>query len=114
MNKIVSLGKFSKKAAKLSYLDKTSVIIDKQGVPLGFVFGRDSFITFLESIDSEFERLVKDPHKAFQNPAGKLIDLIEEKLPLNPDFIKDLKETLAKTKKMDWIPMEEVMKSLHV
>lgn len=116
MNKLVPFTKFSKKGngGKLSFLSNTSVVVDKKGIPLGFVFGRDSFISFLEHIDSEFERKVKDQKKAFDNPAGRLIDLIEERLPVNPNFIRDLKLSLTKTKKSDWIPFEEVIRSLHV
>lgn len=99
---------------RFPFLSHTSVIVDGKSIPLGFVFGRDSFISFLEHIDSEFESRVKDPKQAFDNPAGRLIDLIEEKLPVSPHFIRDLKQSLIKTKKFDWIPFEEVIRSLHV
>lgn len=114
MNKLIPFEKFSKKAAKLSSLSDLSVVVDGKGIPLGFVFGRDAFISFLEYMDGEFEKRVKNPRDSYHNPAGQLIDLIEEKLPLNPRFIHDLKETLTKTKKSDWIPLEEVVRSLHV
>jgi len=114
MNKLIPLAKFSKKASKLSFLSKTSVVIDKKGTPLGFVFGRDSFISFLEHIDSQFEEKVKDSEIAFNNPAGRLIDLIEEKLSPSPRFVKNLKLTLARTKKKDWIPLGEVIRALNV
>ena len=114
MNKLISFTKFSKKVGRLSFLSKASVVVDKEGIPLGFVFGRDAFIALLEHIDEAVEKNAKDKKKAYHNPAGKLIDLIEEKLPLNPDFVKELKSTLAKTKKSDWIPFEEVVRSLHV
>lgn len=89
-------------------------MINKTGVPLGFVFGRDSFINFLEYIDSEFEKRVKDQKKAYDNPAGRLIDLIEAKLPLNPKFVKDLKSSVTKTRKSDWISLDEISHSLNV
>lgn len=114
MNKLVPFVKFSKKIGKFSFLSKTSVVVDGKGIPLGFVFGRDAFIALLEHIDSEFEKNVKDQKKAFNNPAGNLIDLIEEKLPLNPEFVKKLKTSFEKTKKSDWIPFEEIKRSLHV
>jgi hypothetical protein len=114
MNKLIPFVKFSKKAKGNSFLSNTSVIVDKKGIPLGFVFGRDSFISFLEHIDEEFDRKVKDPKKAFNNPAGKLIDLIEESLPLNPKFVKELKSSLVRTKRSDWVPFEQITKSLHV
>lgn len=114
MNKLVPFTKFTQPTGKLSFLSKTSVIVDKEGVPLGFVFGRDSFISLCTIIDEEFEKRIKDPKKAFDNPAGRLIDLIEEKLPLNPNFVKDLRSSIAKTKKSDWIPLEQIKRSLNV
>lgn len=113
MNKLIPFAKFSKKRGKLSFLSKTSVVIDEKGIPVGFMFGRDSFISFLEHIDAEFEKKVKDQKKAFANPAGKLIDLIEETLPVNPRFVHDLKSSLAKTKQSDWISLEDVVSALH-
>ena len=92
---------------------ETKVVVDGDGTPLGFVFGRNAFIDFLERIDSEFQDKVKDQKKAHANPAGKLIDLIEERLPLNPDFVKDLKKSISARKK-DWIPLDQIAKSLHV
>ncbi|SRR6266567_7785082 len=114
MNKLVPFTKFSKKAEKLSFLSNTSVVVDDKGVPAGFVFGRDAFIALLEHIDDAFEDRVKDQKQAYNNPAGKLIDLIEENLPLNPDFVEELKASQKKTKKSDWIPLEDVVRSLHV
>lgn len=109
MNKLVPFSKFSKKAS----LSGASVIVDQKNIPLGFVFGRDAFISLCTVIDSEFEKRVKDPKKAFNNPAGKLIDLIEEKLPINPNFAKDLKSSIVRAKKTRWIPMEEITRSIN-
>lgn len=114
MNKLVPFRQFSKKANRLSFLSNTSVVVDKKGHPLGFVFGRDAFISLLEHIDAEFEKNVMDPKQAYNNPAGKLIDIIEEKMPLNPAFVKSLKSSVSKTKKSDWIPFEDVLRFLHV
>jgi len=113
MNKLVPFKKFSKQADKFNLSD-TSVMVDKTGIPLGFVFGRDSFISFLEYIDNEFEKRIEDPKLAYDNPAGKLIDLIETKLPLNPKFVKDLKSSISKTRKSDWISLDEISYSLNV
>lgn len=114
MNKLVPLSKLSKLTGKLSFLSQSSVVVDKVGVPLGFVFGRDSFISLLEMVDSEFEKKVKDQKIAFDNPAGKLIDLIEEKLPVNKKFALSLKKSISSTKKDGWIPFEKVIRTLNV
>ncbi len=114
MNDLISFKEFSKKASLPSDLSDTSVVVDKKGIAVGFVFGRDAFISFLERIDTDFEEKIKDPKKALDNPAGKLIDMIEEKLTVNPKFIKEIKSSVTKTKKSDWIPLKEVVRSLHV
>ena len=111
MNKLVPFAKFSKNRTPLA---GASVVVDSKDTPLGFVFGRDSFISFLEYIDNEFEKNIPNPDVAFNNPAGKLIDLIEEKLPVRPKFIKDVKEAREKAKKIGWINFEEIERSLNV
>ncbi len=110
MNKLVPFSKFSKNRSSLS---AASVVVDEKNVPLGFVFGRDSFISFLQHIDDEFEKRIQDPKIAFNNPAGRLIDLIEEKLPLNPKFVKGLKQSIKGTKRGDFISLEELSRSLN-
>ncbi len=114
MNKLIPISKFYKNAKQITHLSQTSVVIDEKGNPIGFVFGRDAFISALEHFDEAFEEMVKDQKLAYNNPAGKLIDIIEEKLPLNPNFVKGLKKTVKETKKHEWIPFEEVVRSLHV
>lgn len=112
MAKIVPFSKLIKH--KMSELSELSVIVDNKNVPLGFVFGRDSFIAFLEHMDDEFEKRTVDKKKAYDNPAGKLIDLIEEKLPVNKKFILELRDSVADAKKEGWVPLDEVLRSLHV
>lgn len=116
MNKLIPFTKFSssKKTKAFPFLSKTSVVIDSEGTPVGFVFGRDAFISFLETIDETFEKKVKDQKEAYDNPAGKLIDLIEERMPVNPEFVNDLKKSVKRTKKQDWIPLDEVIRSINV
>ena len=57
------------------------------------------------------ELLIK---KYFDNPAGKLIDAIEERLPLNIDFVNKLKLTISSTNKSDYISIDEIVKNIHV
>ncbi|MDO8570363.1 MAG: hypothetical protein Q7R97_02160 [Candidatus Daviesbacteria bacterium] len=112
-NKLIPFKKFSNKAERFN-LSGTSVMVNKTGVPLGFVFGRDSFISFLEYIDSEFEKNVTDPGKAFNNPAGKLIDFIEEKLPVKSKFMSDIKEARKEAQRIGWVSLGEIERSLNV
>ena len=114
MSKLVPLSRLLKKAKDRRYLANTSVVLDNAGHPVGFVFGRDAFITFLQHIDDEFEKNVSDPKKAYHNPAGKLIDLIEEHLSLKPDFVANLKSTVSETKPSDWISLKDLKQALHV
>lgn len=116
MNKIVPFTKFTqaKKAADFPFLSEVSVVLNQKGTPQGFVFGRDSFISFLETMDAEFEEKVSDPKKAYHNPAGRLIDLIEETLTVDPRLVKDLKTSAQETKQSEWISLEDVKQSLHV
>lgn len=114
MNSIVPFSKFSKRGSTFPFLSNTSIVTDKEGVPLGFVFGRDSFISLLEKIDDEFEKNAKNPQKAYNNLAGKLIDIIEEKLPIKPEFASKLKSSISRSQKQNWIPLKEVIKALHV
>lgn len=114
MNKIIPFSRFIKSGKGVGSLSNTSVVVDEKNVPLGFVFGRDSFISLCTVLDNEFEKLVTDPKKAYDNPAGRLIDLIEEKLPINPDFTKGLKLSIKNAKKSGWISLEEVIRTLHV
>lgn len=113
MNKLIPFKKFSNKAEKLNLSD-ISVVVDDKNIPLGFVFGRESFISLCTIIDTAFEKGVNDSKKAFDNPAGKIIDLIEEKLPVNPKFTSSLKSSIKGAENTRWIPFEEVMHSLNV
>lgn len=113
MNKLIPFKKFSEKADKFNLSD-TSVVVDKKGTPVGFVFGRDSFISLCTIIDEEFEKKVSDPKKAYDNPAGRIIDLIEEKLPVNPKFKAELKDSIQSAKKTRWIPLDEITSALNV
>lgn len=111
MNKLIPFRKFSIGRPSLS---GGSVVVNEQNIPLGFVFGRDSFISLCTAIDDEFEKRVKDPKIAFNNPAGKIIDLIEEKLPVNPKFKADLKDSIKSARQTRWISLEEISAALNV
>ena len=114
MNKLIPFSRFIKTAGKLRFLTNTSVVVDEKKTPIGFMFGRDAFISLLEHFDSEFEKRVQDERLGLDNPAGKLIDLIEEKLPVNPNFTKDLKSAIENAKQSGWVSLQDIKRSLHV
>lgn len=114
MNTLMPLKKFMPQSKRLALSANTFVVHNKSGIPIGFVFGRDSFISLLEQIDNQFEELVEDKTKAFHNPAGELIDAIEEQLPVNAQFVHELQQLHRDTKSTDWIPMEQVNTLLNV
>lgn len=114
MNKLIPFSQYTKTKNISSYLSDVFVVLDEKKIPLGFVFGRDSFISFLEKIDSEFESKVRDPKLAYSNTAGKLIDLIETHLPVKENFVAELKESISEAKKNGWVPFAKVAKSLNV
>jgi len=113
MNKLIPFSKFLKTKKVDIDLSDILVVVDEKEVPLGFVFGRETFIDFLEKMDSAFEEQVSDKKKAYTNPAGKLIDLIEDHLPVREAFVMQLRDALTEAEKKEWIPFDEVMKSLH-
>ena len=114
MTKLVPFKTIFGRREKITSLSETSVVVDEKGVPLGFVFGRDAFIAFLEHLDTEFEKRVSDPRRAYDNPAGRLIDLIEDKLPLRKEYVEKLRKSMRETKKTDWIPFTDIKRMLHV
>jgi len=111
MNKLVPLSKFSKRSFNFP---GAFVIVNKKGAPVGYAFGNDAFISLLSRIDDQFESLAKDQDRAHYSIAGKIIDIIEEKLPLNPEFVKDLDESIKEARKEGWIPFNQVQKMLNV
>ncbi len=113
MNHLIPLSQLTKSKNNPSYLSRTSVVLDKRGIPQGFVFGRDSFISLLTVIDESFEKNVSSPVKAFNNPAGKLIDLIEEHLPLSSRFIAQLKTSAQSRQALSGITLDDITKALH-
>lgn len=112
MTQLVPFSKFTK--TKIPGLSETKVVLNEKGVPIGFVFGREAFISFLQKIDDQFESKVKDQKAAFANFAGRLIDLIEEKLPLRSSFVKEMRHSIEKANKEGWIPLDQITKSLNV
>jgi hypothetical protein len=115
MNKLVPFTKFSNSDLKTkNLLGNASVVVDKRGVPLGFFFGRDTFVSLLTAIDEQFEKKARNAKEAYDNFAGRIIDLIEEKLPVNPSFIKDMETSITEARKKGWVSLQEVSKTLNI
>lgn len=114
MNKIVPFEKISNMNGEKKLLAGASMVVDKKGVPMGFVFGRDSFIALLSKIDEQFENGVLDQKKAFDNFAGRIIDVIEEKLPVKKSFLAGIKVSISDAKKTGWIPLADLKRALNV
>ena len=108
-NKIVPSSVF-----KLNKGSKAAVIVDKKGTPQVFIFDTFALLDVLSKIDEVLvDKLsTEEYHNKSVNPAGWLIDKIESKLPLNPDFILSLKESISEAMKKGFIPFERIEKEL--
>lgn len=113
MSKLIPFDQLSKIGANKS-LSNASVVIDNNGVPVGFFFGRDTFISLMTIIDEQFEQRVTKAKDAYDNFAGKIIDLVEEKLPVSPKFQKELGTSIKEAKKKGWVSLDEVKNALDV
>lgn len=109
LNKMVPSSVF-----KLGKGSKAAVVIDKNGAPQVFIFDTFALLDMLSKIDESLvDRLsTQEYHNKSVNPAGWLIDKIESKLPLNPNFILSLKKAIAEAKKKGWIPFEKIQQEL--
>lgn len=114
MNKIVPFNKISNLNGERKLLAGASVVVNQKGIPVGFVFGSDSFIALLSKIDEQFENNVLDPKKAFDNFAGRIIDIIEEKLPIKKSFLTEMKISVSEAQKNGWISLTDLKHALNV
>ena len=115
-----TLSPFSKLAPpsvfKLGRGSKAAVVLDKRGTPKLFVFDAFALLDILSNIDETLLDKLSDEeyHDKKMNPSGWLIDKIEAKLPLNPKFVAKLKRSVEEGRKKGFIPLEEVVKKLHL
>lgn len=115
MSDLIPFNQFIGTKHKLNrFIPKKGTFVVWAGdVPQGVVFDLDSFISFLGVLDTKFQDLSGDPVAGYNNPAGELIDAIEDRLPLKEEFIERMKKTHGRAKG-DWVPWKEVKKHLHV
>jgi len=105
----------AKSAFPLKKSSRAGVVIDRQGTPKFFIFNTSALLDVLSEID---ERLVDHLSSAqyyskATNPAGWLIDEIEKKLPLHPEFILSLRDAIDEAKKKGWVPFEKIQQELR-
>lgn len=113
MNKLIPFSRFTKvDADRRGLLADASVVVSDNRIPLGFFFGRDTFISLMTVIDEQFEKTAASKRNAYDNFAGKIIDLIEEKLPVDPNFVSDLRLSIKQAKENGWVPLSEIRKSI--
>lgn len=101
---------------KLKKGSRAGVVVDQNGVPHLFIFDTFALLDILSEIDEKLvDRLVaKDYHSKLVNPAGWLIDELESRLPLNPGYIKSLKDAIDEADRKGWIPFSKVEKEFNL
>jgi len=109
-NKIVPLSVF-----KLKKGSRAGVVLDRNGTPQLFIFDTFALIDVLSEIDEKLvDRLpIPDYHSKSVNPAGWLIDELESRLPLDPKYIKSLKDAIDEANKKGWVPFSKIQKELE-
>ena len=100
-------------------IEKTSragVIVDRNGAPHFFIFDAFALLDVLSAIDDKLvDRLSTEAyHSKTINPAGWLIDHIEERLPLNPVYIQSLRDAITDAQKKGWIPFNVIEQELKL
>ena len=109
--KIVPLSVF-----KLSKGARAGIVVDKENVPQLFIFDTFALLDVLSVIDEALlDKLSpNDYYKKSVNPAGWLIDEIESRLPLNPQYVKSLKKAIDEAEKKGWVPFSKIKKELSL
>ena len=112
--KLVSWTKSLLSKFKLHRDSRAGIIIDKRGIPQLFLFDTPAFLDVLSTIDEALvDRLSDEEYNSrTSNPAGFLIDEIEARLPLNPEYIQSLRDAIEEAKKKGWVPFSKIKKQL--
>ena len=95
---------------------RAGIVVDREGRPQLFIFDTAALLDVLSRIDEALvDRLPpREYHSKEVNPAGWLIDELEEKLPLNPEYIKSLKDAIDEANKKGWVPFEKIERELKL
>jgi hypothetical protein len=81
-----------------------------------FVFDTFAFLDLLSVIDERLVDRLPDEayHSKAANPAGRLIDEIETRLPVSEEYVQSLKDAIAEARQTGWIPFEELERTLKL
>jgi len=115
--KLVSWERVSPKSVfPLERGSRAGVVVDRKGKPQLFIFDTSALLDVLSRIDEALvDRLRSDEYHSKQvNPAGWLIDEIEAKLPLKPEYIQSLKDAIDEANKKGWVPFEKIERELDL
>lgn len=115
--KLVSWERLSPKSVfPLERGSRAGVVVDREDNPQLFIFDTSALLDVLSRIDEALvDRLSpREYHSKAVNPAGWLIDEIEEKLPLKPEYIQSLKDAIDEAKKKGWVPFKKIERELEL
>lgn len=95
---------------------RAGVVVNRKGEPQLFVFDTFALLDVLSRIDETLvDRLSHEEyHSKSVNPAGWLVDEIEAKLPLKPEYIQSLKDAIDEANKKGWVPFEKIERELEI
>lgn len=99
---------------RLGKNSRAGVVVDKDGTPHLFIFDTYALLDILSEIDEKLvDRLpIPEYHSKTVNPAGWLIDELESRLPLNPEYVKSLRSAIDEANKKGWVPFSKIQKKL--
>ena len=115
--KLIPWGQIAPKTVfPLKKGSRAGVVLDRQGAPRLFIFDTPALLDVLSEIDEKLvDRLPSaEYHSKAVNPAGWLIDTIEEKLPVSKGYADSLKSAIAEAKRKGWIPFEKIERELEL
>lgn len=100
---------------KLQRGSKAAVVVNK-GRPRLFLMDTSAFLDMLSAIDEPLlDKLSTEEYNSKSvNPAGWLIDELEAKLPLKPEFISSLEKAIEESNKKGWIPFSKLQAELKL
>jgi len=101
---------------KLNKNSRAGVVVGQDGAPHLFLFDTFALLDILSEIDERLvERLsAKDYHSKAINPAGWLIDELESQLPLNPKYVKSLKDAIDEANQKGWVSFSKIQKEFGI